>query len=106
MTAVTVESRRIAGANRSMAIDMPLLLAALGLVAIGIVFVTSASIALAERETGNMLYFAEKQVMYAGLGMVVAVFMMSVPTAFWQKLSPVSLLGAFGMLSCRVSGMK
>lgn len=98
MTAVAMNARRTAGASRSLAIDMPLLLVTLGLIATGIVFVTSASIALAERETGNMLYFAEKQLMYAAAGMLLAIFMMSIPTGFWQKLSPLFLLGAFGML--------
>lgn len=99
MTAATMETRRTAGASRHMEFDTPLLLVSLGLIALGIVFVTSASIALAERETGDAFYFAEKQLVFAGLGIVIAMFMMAVPTAFWQKLSPVLLLGAFGMLT-------
>src|SRR5690606_38331403 len=67
--------RQVAGAIRAPGYDGVLLAASALLLCIGIVFVTSASIALAERQTGNALYFTERQLLYATAGALAAVFM-------------------------------
>ena len=98
MSAAVME-RQVAGATRSAGYDRVLLGTSVLLACIGIVFVTSASIAMAERETGDALYYAERQLMYAGAGAIAAMFMMWVPLRFWRSMSPVLLLGAFGLLT-------
>lgn len=98
MSAAAME-RQVAGSARAPAYDWTLLTVSVLLVCIGIVFVTSASIAIAERETGNALYFAERQVLYAGVGIVAAIFMMVVPLDAWRRLSAVFLFGALGLLT-------
>lgn len=100
MSAAVIErERQVAGTARGPEYDHVLLLVSVLLVCVGIVFVTSASVALAERETGDALYFAERQMMYAGAGVVAAVFMMLVPLKFWRGMSALLLLGAFGLLT-------
>ncbi|MDX1454461.1 MAG: putative lipid II flippase FtsW [Gammaproteobacteria bacterium] len=99
MTARTAHFRQSGFEGRPLPVDVPLLLSALMLLALGIVFVASASVALAERETGEMFYFASKQLTYAAAGSLFALFMAVVPLAFWRRLAPLLLLGAFAMLT-------
>ncbi len=94
-----VMERQVAGSARGAAYDHVLLVTSVLLVCLGIVFVTSASIAMAERETGNAFYFAERQLMFAGAGVAAAMFMMLVPLKFWRGMSPLLLLAAFGLLT-------
>lgn len=95
----TVIERNAAGAGRRPEYDWVLLGISLLLLCLGLVFVASASIALAERDTGNAFYFVERQAVYAAAGGVAAIAMMLIPLTFWRRLSPVLLLGAFGMLT-------
>lgn len=96
---VAVIERQIAGTARGADIDWVLVIVSVLLVCLGVVFVASASIALAERETGNAFYFAERQVMYGGVGLIAAIIMILVPLKLWRSLSPLMLLGAFGLLT-------
>ncbi|HEX7029737.1 MAG TPA: putative lipid II flippase FtsW [Gammaproteobacteria bacterium] len=98
MNAAVME-RQVAGTARGPEYDWVLLTVGVLLMCVGIVFVTSASVAIAERETGNALYFAERQAMYAGAGIVAAVFMMLVPLKFWRRMSALLLFGALGLLT-------
>lgn len=95
----TVIERSAAGYARRADYDWVLLGTSVLLLSLGLVFVASASIALAERDTGNAFYFVERQAMYAAVGVVAAVAMMLIPLKFWRRLSAVLLLGAFGMLT-------
>jgi len=94
-----VLDRQAAGTTRAAEYDWVLLTVSILLLSIGLVFVASASIALAERDTGNAFYFVERQALYAAAGTFAAVMMMLIPLKFWRTMSPVLLLGAFGMLT-------
>ena len=98
MSAAVIE-RHVAGTTRRVDYDWVLLGTSILLLSLGLVFVASASIALAERETGNAFYFVERQAMYAAVGVVAAIAMMLIPLKFWRRLSALLLLGAFGMLT-------
>lgn len=100
MSTATMNSQtRVAGEARRFGFDGLLILSSLLLVGFGIVFVTSASIALAEKELGNPFYYGERQVIYSIMGLGAALFMMLVPLAIWRKFSPTLLLAAFGLLT-------
>lgn len=99
MSTAAIDNRLIAGEARSYGFDVTLILASLILTALGVVFVTSASIALAEKELGNAYYFGERQLVFAGLGFCAALFMMFLPLKLWRQFSPVLLLAAFSLLT-------
>ncbi|WP_243412763.1 putative lipid II flippase FtsW [Abyssibacter profundi] len=74
-----------------------LLLAVAGLLLVfGLVMVASASVAVAERQTGDMLYYFRRQLMFAVLGLGAGVFMYSVPMRHWSNAG-FPLLG-FGLV--------
>lgn len=98
MSAAVIE-RQGAGTARAAEYDRVLLGASVLLLCIGIVFVMSASIALAERNTGNAFYFAERQIAYAVAGLIAAAIMMLMPLHVWRRLSALSLFGAFALLT-------
>ncbi len=56
------------------------------LLTIGLLMVTSASIALADREHGNAFYFLERQLLAAGMGLAAGWCMVKLPTRLWQSL--------------------
>src|SRR5690606_35222362 len=98
MNAATVE-RQVAGVRRTVQFDAVLIIATAMLICLGIVFVASASAALAERATGNPFHYAERQVVYALIGLVAAAIAMSTPLSWWRRLGPALLLGALGLLT-------
>ena len=64
--------------------DTALLAALVVIISVGLVMVGSASIAVAERLTGEPLYFFYRQAIYAVVGLVVAFAVMHVPMRAWQ----------------------
>jgi cell division protein FtsW len=56
------------------------------LLTIGLLMVTSASIALADREHGDAFYFFERQLLAAALGLAAGWCMIKIPTRLWQSL--------------------
>lgn len=81
----------IAG-TRGLGPDRVLVTASLLILGLGLVMVASASITLASRLTGNPFYFFERQIAYAGLGLVLAGVVYGVPLAWWER-SSLLLLG-------------
>src|SRR5699024_5372716 len=72
--------------------DRALLLSALALLLFGLVMVASASVAIAERQTGETFYYFYRQLVYAGIGVGCASVVFLVPLVTWQRLGP-ALLG-------------
>lgn len=56
------------------------------LLAIGLLMVTSASIALGDRQHGDAFYFLERQLFAAALGLAAGWAMVKIPTRLWQSL--------------------
>ncbi len=56
------------------------------LLAIGLLMVTSASIALGDRHHGDAFYFLERQLIAAVIGLAAAWCMVKIPTRIWQGL--------------------
>jgi cell division protein FtsW len=83
--------RQEAGTPRRLELDTQLLGAAIALLVIGIVMVTSASITTADRSLGTPFYYLYRQLMFAGLGVVVATMLVAMPTRWWEALGVVAL---------------
>ena len=80
-------------------VDMILLLVTVALLCGGLTMLTSASISLAERSTGDPLFFFERQALAALLGLGGAIVMWRVPTRTWEQLGPLLLVVALVLLA-------
>lgn len=78
--------------------DAGLLLIALALLSIGLVIVTSASMPVATRLTGNPFYFALRHITYIGLALVAAAVVLQVPMQMWKKWNFYLLAAAIVLL--------
>lgn len=84
--------------RRSRLVLDPILIAgASGLLLLGLVMVTSASVELAARD-GNALFFLQRQLFFAVVGVAFAAVAMRVPTDTWERMSGPLLLLGLGML--------
>jgi cell division protein FtsW len=77
-------------------IDRGLLISVLLLMGLGLVIMMSASVAVAEKNYGDIYHFLNRQLIFVGLGSVVALLVYRIKTQFWQsfgvKLLPVVIL--------------
>lgn len=92
--AILIDNKREAG-QRAVRWDPWLLGSAMALIVFGAVMVYSASITLAERNTGNSMYFLYRQIAYALLGLGVAWIVGHSRVQVWARTGPMLLL--FGM---------
>lgn len=77
----------------------PMLVGALVAIAVfGIIMIGSASISLAERQTGEPLFYLLRHVGALGLGCVVMLFVALVPTDVWYRLNWLLLVAGLGLL--------
>ncbi len=72
--------------------DTPLAVAAVALLALGLVMIASASVSIADRQTGEPFYYLLRQSAYAGLGFTLALLVLRVPLALWEQAGPAFLL--------------
>jgi cell division protein FtsW len=89
-----------AGEGRS-ALPFPdpwILIASLLLLSIGLMMVTSASMPIADRQTGQPFYFLIRQGAFALIGLIAAGLVFQIPLARWRRLGPMLLMAAFGLL--------
>lgn len=73
-------------------IDPALAGATLGLVALGVVMVGSASVALADRVAGEPLYYLLQHIGALGAGLLCLLLAMAIPTDVWHRASALLLL--------------
>ncbi|TVP79627.1 putative lipid II flippase FtsW [Thioalkalivibrio sp.] len=73
-------------------IDAPLVLAVLALLGLGLVMVASSSLDLAARNFNNPYHFFHRQLLFAVIGAVAAVFFAAVPLRRWESAGPLLLL--------------
>ncbi len=89
-----------AGEGRS-ALPFPdpwILMAGLLLLALGLLMVTSASMPMADRQTGQPFYFLIRQGAFALIGLLAAGLIFQVPLMRWRRLGPMLLVAAMGLL--------
>ncbi len=75
----------------SQVLDAELLTVVLLLLGFGLVIMTSASVATGDRLVGEETYFMSRQLVFMGMGLVLALLVFQVPMSFWQNLG-VALL--------------
>ena len=97
-SAAAMSYARSTGQPRRLTLDSWVIGTVAALLLIGLVMVASASIGIAEKETGQAFYYFRHQVVYVLSGLVAALVGLAVPTRFWEKYSIYLLIGAFVML--------
>jgi cell division protein FtsW len=99
MTAsVALQYSRSAGRQPRLVIDPVIVTAVFCLLLIGLVMVTSASLNVAERLSGDPFFHFERQLLSVLLGCTFAGAMLFVPISIWQRLAPVLLVASFALL--------
>ncbi|RED65779.1 stage V sporulation protein E [Cohnella lupini] len=78
--------------------DAWMIAATLGILAIGIVMVYSASAVAAFHDYGDSYYYVKRQLIFALLGVAAMFVTMNVEYTFWRKWAVPALLVCFGML--------
>ena len=77
-------------------VDRGLLLSVLSLIGLGLVIMMSASIAVAEKNFGNIYFFFNRQIIFLCIAAVAAVCVYRIKTSIWQhmgaKLLPIVLI--------------
>ena len=99
MTAgIALMHSRSAGRQQRLVLDPVIIAATFCLLLVGLVMVASASLNVAERQTGDPFYFFERQLLSALLGCAIAGGLLLVPVSLWQRLAPYLLVGSFVLL--------
>ena len=70
------------------ALDLPLLVATLALLGLGLVMVASASLATAAGEEGEPFHYVIRHCAYVGGGVLAAAAAASLPLALWARMAP------------------
>ncbi|AXH64598.1 cell division protein FtsW [Providencia huaxiensis] len=78
--------------------DRTLVWLAFGLAAVGFIMVTSASMPVGQRLTEDPFYFAKRDVVYIVIAFILALGVMRIPMAVWEKYNFVLLMVSLGML--------
>ena len=91
-------SARSTGQPRRLILDGWIVGTVAALLLIGLVMVASASIGIAEKETGHAFTYFQKQVVFVLLGLLAAAVGLAVPTRAWEKYSIWLMAGAFLLL--------
>ena len=89
---------RSAGRQQRLAIDPVIVLTVFALLLVGLVMVTSASLNVAERQTGDPFFYFERQLFSVLLGCTFGAAMLIVPIATWKRMAPWLLIVSFTLL--------
>lgn len=69
------------------------------LLSIGLIMLTSASISVAESNTGQPFYYLVQQLLAVGVGLGMAFLMLQIPTDVWERLGPFLVIVAIVLLA-------
>jgi cell division protein FtsW len=97
-TATALQFSRSAGRQQRLVIDPVIVTAVTCLLLVGLVMVTSASLNVAERLSGDPFFHFERQLLSVLLGATFGGALVFVPISIWQRFAPVLLLGSFALL--------
>jgi len=95
---VALQYSRSAGRQPRLVLDPVVVMAVAGLLLVGLVMMTSASLNVAERATGDPFFHLERQLLSVLLGATLAGAVLFVPVSAWQRLAPALLVGSFLLL--------
>ncbi len=68
------------------------------LLIIGMVTVFTSSYVWAEYKYDDMFFFVKRQMLFAGIGVILMLLIMAFPYQIWMKYSKIILLGCFTLL--------
>lgn len=92
--------------ERRFDMDMPLLVAALALLGLGIVMVTSSSMEVAAGQLGNPLFYMTRQLIYLFVGLVALLVVLAVPIRLWEQFRfPLLFLGFALLVAVLIPGI-
>lgn len=99
MSTIVIHNETIRRAERATSVLDPWLLGAtMVLLVIGLMMVYSASISLADKGTGNSMYFLIRQLAHVTLGVGVMWIVAQSRISMWENLGPILLLFAIALL--------
>jgi len=78
--------------------DSKLLFATGALLIIGLIMVGSASISIADGRLDQPLYYFNRQLLFALVGLVLAAVVISVRLSYWRQIAPLLLIVGVGLL--------
>jgi cell division protein FtsW len=80
--------------------DRVILLIYLVLISLGLVMVASASIGLADEQTGDPFYYAKRQFLRVLVSLAILWFTCRIPLEFWKRNGMMLMLGSIVLLAC------
>jgi cell division protein FtsW len=95
---IALQYSRSAGRQPRLVLDPVIVAAVAGLLLIGLVMMTSASLNVAERATGDPFFHFERQLLSVLVGVTLAGVALFVPVSAWQRLAPALLIASFVLL--------
>jgi len=98
MNSASLQFSRSAGRKQRFAFDPVVVMTTAALLLVGLVMVTSASVTVADRQSGDPFAYLERQMFSALIGVAAAFVMTKLPVEFWEKNGTALLLVAFGLL--------
>ena len=90
---------RSAGRQQRLAIDPVIVTTVFGLLLVGLVMVTSASLTVSERNGVDPFFYFERQLMSVLLGCTLGAAVVAIPIAVWRRCSPYLLIASFALLA-------
>ncbi len=97
-TGAALQYSRSAGRQQRLAIDPVIVATVFGLLLVGLVMVTSASLTVSERNSVAPFFYFERQFLSVLLGCTIGAGVLAVPIAFWKRVAPVLLVASFALL--------
>jgi cell division protein FtsW len=97
-TSAALQFSRSAGRQQRLAIDAVIVAAVFGLLLVGLVMVTSASLTVSERNGVEPFFYFERQFLSVVFGCTLAAAMLAVPIAAWKRLAPWLLVASLALL--------
>jgi cell division protein FtsW len=98
-TGAALQYSRSAGRQQRLTIDPVIVTVVCGLLLVGLVMVTSASLTVSERNGVDPFFYFERQLMSVLLGCTFAAAVVAVPIAVWKRLAPYLLVASFALLA-------
>ncbi len=97
-TGAALQYSRSAGRQQRLAIDPVIVATVFGLLLVGLVMVTSASLTVSERNSVAPFFYFERQFLSVLLGCTIGAGVLAVPIAFWKRVAPYLLVASFALL--------
>lgn len=78
--------------------DLSFVLLVALILSVGLIMLTSASMSVAESNTGQPFYYLIQQLVAVSIGLICAWFMLRIPTEIWERSGPLLLISAVLLL--------